>query len=380
MAEILVLGGGFGGLAGAHRLREELPPEHDVTLVARDDRFYMGFAKLWDLGRVRDLDAGTRSLHGLERGGIRYVQAEIDAIDPASHRVETSEGPLEADALLVALGVAPSPERVSWLRGPAYDLYDGRSLPAMHEALDRLDHGRVVISILGAPFRCPPAPYEAALLVDERLRERGVRDDVEVVIATPQPMTVPAAGPDASRFVAERLGERGIELLAEHAVEHIDADRQHIDFSGSELDYDLLLAVPGDVPTPVVAGSPLAGPGGWIHADPSTLSTGFEHVYAVGDCTHIPTATGALPKAGVFAAGEAQVAARNIVADLFDGPRASFDGHGFCYLEFPGREVAIVEGDFYAQPAPDVTISDPSRDNFARKLDYEQERLARWLG
>jgi sulfide:quinone oxidoreductase len=138
--------------------------------------------------------------------------------------------------------------------------------------------------------------------------------------------------------------------------------------------------VPGAAPPPVLAGSGIAGPSGFVHPDPRTLATEVERVYAVGDCTTVPTATAALPKAGVFAAGEAEVAAANLLADLGHGPPASFDGHGHCYLELPGREVAIVQGDFFAEPAPRVTMSPPTPAGFEAKLAFEAALLRDWFG
>jgi sulfide:quinone oxidoreductase len=381
MSHVLILGGGFGGLAAARELRTA-HPELEVTLVAAADEFYMGFAKLWDLARTRPLADGTRSLTALDARGVRFVHAEITAIDPARCAVETTAGALEADALLVALGAGPRTAHRELLSGDgAFDLYDGRELPGMHAALDTVDEGRVLVSILGGPFKCPPAPFEAALLVDERLRSRGVRDRVGVAISTPQPITLPVAGPDASRYIAGFLAERGIELFSESPVTAVDGAERQVTFGdGSTADYRVLLGVPASAPPPVVADSSLAAPSGWIEPDRHTLATGIDRVYAVGDCTNIPNAIGALPKAGVFAAAQAEVAAHNIAADLLGTQRAAFDGHGFCFLELPGEKVAYVEGDFYAEPRPAVTLTAADDEQFRAKQAYEQERLAAWLG
>lgn len=382
MAHVVILGGGFGGLAAAHELRGLLDDDDRITLVDRDDRFYMGFAKLWDLAGIRPLEDGTADLTNLGRHGVEFGRTEIRSIDPEARRVETDDGVLEADALLVALGAGPAPHHRGFLQGEGiHDLYDGGSLSAMKQDLDTIEEGRVVVAVLGVPYKCPPAPYEAALLVDERLRARGVRDRVDVLVATPLPMALPPAGPDASRYVADQLGDHDIELLADHTVRTVVPERGLLRFQdGSEVDLNLLLGVPANVAPDVVREGPLCGPSGWIEPDRHTLRTGFDHVYAVGDCTHIPTATGALPMAGVFAASEAQVAARNIAADLSGGGEESrFDGHGFCFLELPGEQVAFVEGDFYADP-PDVRISPADHERFERKQAYERERLDAWLG
>ncbi|MGI8794694.1 MAG: NAD(P)/FAD-dependent oxidoreductase [Acidimicrobiales bacterium] len=386
MAHVVILGGGFGGLAAANEARTLLDDEHRVTVVSADDSFYMGFAKLWDLGGVRPLADGTRSLSGLARRGIEFVHGQITAIDPSSRMVTTTSGELEADVLVVALGAGPSPAQAEMLAANprAFDLYDGLQLEAMKTAIAGLQEGTVVVGILGGPFKCPPAPYEAAMLIDERLRSLDRRDQVELVMVTPQPITLPAAGPDASRYVASFLEERNIRLRSGAPITSVSggdakADRT-VAIDGSEsVQYDLFFGVPATSPPPVLATSGLAGPSGFIHPDRHTLLTEFDDVYAIGDCTAIKTANGQLPKAGVFAAGQGEVVARRIAAGLSGQEPPTFDGHGYCFLEVPGNKVAFVEGDFYADP-PDVSLSEADEAQFRRKQAYETERLDAWLG
>jgi sulfide:quinone oxidoreductase len=152
MASILILGGGFGGLAAAHELRARLPDNHEVIVVAADDHFYTGFAKLWDLVGTRPLEQGTASLSTLKQHGIHFVQTRVTAIDPSERRVETEAGSFSADFLLVALGAGPAPERFLQLHGPAHDLYDANELPQMRADLAHLDAGTLVVAILGAPY------------------------------------------------------------------------------------------------------------------------------------------------------------------------------------------------------------------------------------
>jgi sulfide:quinone oxidoreductase len=380
MAQILVLGGGFGGLAAATTLRSLLDNHHRIVLVDQRDEFYMGFAKLWDLAGIRPLADGTRSLRNLENLGIEFLQATITGIDGENRQVRTTDGTHEADALVVALGAGPAPRHAAMLAGPgAHDLYDGAAVAAIRSDLQELAGGRVVVSVLGGPYKCPPAPFEGALIVDQLLRNQGTRGDVEVVMTTPKAITLPVAGVDASAYVADRLADHGIVLLPEHVVTGVNGSDRTIAFAnGATEPYDVLLGVPANVAPPVITTSDLVGESGWIEPDRHTMQTRFDHVYAVGDCVSIPTATGELPMAGVFAAACGEVAARNVAAGLGVGEPARYDGHGYCFLELPGERVAFVEGDFYADP-PDVSLTEADEEQFRRKQAYEAERLDAWL-
>lgn len=377
MARVLVLGGGFGGLAAAHEARRRLPGGHEIVLIAASDRFFVGYAKLWDLAGMRPLRAGTGSLAALHDHGIRFVHAEITAIDPRHHVVDTTAGRFEGDYLMVALGSAPSfPDHARPGGGNAFNMYDAQALPTMRAALDALAEGRVVVSVLGMPYICPPAPYEAAFLIEERLRNRGVRDRVEVVVTTPMPATLPMAGPGISARVATALADRGIQLRTGQAVSTLGANAATLTLGESEtLDYTLLFGVPQATPPAVVAGSPLAGQDGWIWPDKYTCRTQFGGVYAAGDCTAVEN----LPRAGVFAEAMGRVAGANIAAEITGGQPERYDGTGYCFLEFPERRASALEGQFFADPHPVLRMAEPSAGTFARKQAFEAERLRQWL-
>lgn len=379
MTDALILGGGFGGLAAAARLRDLLPDDAEIVLVDRDEGFSMGFAKLWELAGIRPIAEGTRSRHDLGSRGVRFLQTEVRGIDPGSRTVTTDRGDLTAETLLIALGAVPAPRHRELLTGPAsHDLYDGSQMATIRAAVGRVESGRILIAVLGGPHQCPPAPFEAALIVDALLRERGVGGDVEVALSHPKPRPLPVAGPDASAYVARHLDERDIPYHGEHVVAGVEPGR--VDYrNGRELSYDLLLGVPASVAPSVLRDTGLLGESGFVEPDRHTLRTDADGVWAVGDCTSIPTAVGTLPMAGVFAAGAGEVAAANMAADLGAGDGARYTGDGFCFLELPGREVAFVEGNFYADP-PDVEISPATRERFERKQAYEHDHLEAWLG
>jgi sulfide:quinone oxidoreductase len=378
-ARTLVLGGGFGGIATAVEMRRLLGDDHQIVLVDRNPEFTMGLRKLWELvghGTVAD---GSRSRALLARHGVEFLQTEIRAIDPSGRRAETSDGWLDGDHLVIALGAVSRPDLVPGLTEHGHDVWSFAGVPAAAGALRAFDGGRILVLVAGAPYPCPPAPYECALHLHEHLLARGVRDRTELVVATLQPMLMPNAGRDGSEWMGQQLAERGISCRLSAKAERVEPGR--VVLSEGELPFDLLLAVPPHRPPAVVAESGLTAGHGWIAVDPGTLATSQEGVYAVGDVTLIPLANGLpFPKAGVMAELQGTRVARAIAADLRgQEPPAPFDGTGFCPIELGPHSAAFVEGHWYAEPEPVVTVTGPSAAH-AEKAAFETEHLDHWFG
>jgi sulfide:quinone oxidoreductase len=379
-ARTLVLGGGFGGIATAVELRRLLGEDHEIVLVDRGPKFTMGLRKLWELVGHGTIADGSRARALLGRQGIEVLQAEITAIDPASRRAETSNGWLEGDHLVVALGAVSRPDLVPGLSEHGHDIWDFDGVPAAAEALRAFDGRRILVLVAGAPHPCPPAPYECTLHLHEHLLDRGLRDRTELTVATLQPMLMPNAGRRGSEWMGQQLAERGISHRLGAKTKRVEPDV--VVLADDEVPFDLLLAVPPHRPPAVVTESGLTAEHGWIAVDAGTLATSHEGVYAVGDDTLIPLANGMpFPKAGVMAERQGTRVAQAIAAELRgEEPPVPFDGSGFCPIELGPHAAALVEGHWYAEPEPAVTITGPSAAQVAAKAKFETEHLERWFG
>lgn len=379
---ILVLGAGVGGVMAARELRRRLPARHRVVLIERGDTFAFAPSYLWVLTGARRAQGITRPLARLARHGIELVRGVIERVDAAGRAVTVSGRVLRGDQVVIALGAELAPEGVPGLDGAGESLYDLAGSERIRQTLATLREGRVAFLTAAPAYRCPAAPYEAALLVESLLRRRGVRAGVRIDFYAAEPGPMPVAGPEVSRAVRALVESRGIHYHPEHQVHSVDAGRRALQFeNGARADYDHLFFVPPHRAPAAVRDSGLVGPGGWMQVDRHTLATPHEGVFAIGDVVSIPLATGKpLPKAGVFAHAQAIVVARNIARAVTGrGEPGAFDGHGECFVEAGDGRAAFGKGNFYAEPAPEIHLHPPNRWWHYGKVMFEQYWLRRVL-
>jgi sulfide:quinone oxidoreductase len=372
---VLVLGAGFGGLELSTVLSEELGAGVDVTLIDRNDAFVFGFSKLDVMFGRATADAVRMPYAEIAKPGVRVLRETVTAIDPAARRVSTDAGEHEADTLVIALGADYDLDATPGLAEGGNEFYSVAGAERLAGILPGFSRGHAVIGVCGAPFKCPPAPSECALLLDDELRERGVRDDCRISFVVPFGTPVPPS-PETSAALEGEFAERGIELIAGRRVSSLDPGRGvAILDDGAELGFDLFLGVPKHRAPEVVIESGITEDG-YVPVDTATLETRFAGVYAVGD-----VATAGVPKAGVFAEGAARIVAQTLIAKIRgEGGPGRYLGQGTCYIEFGGGRVGGVEIDFLSGPERTGVFRAPSAELVAEKERFGATRRARWFG
>lgn len=398
---ILVLGGGFGGLESVTRLRERLDESCEVVLIDRSDSFVVGSSNIDVLSGRRTADEVRHPYSRLEQRGVRFVHDTVSGIDPESKRVETTRTSWNYDYLVVALGAELSPEATPGFAGNGHHFYAPDAAAELHRALAAFPSGRIVVSVLGMPYRCPPAPYEGVLAIDRLLRSSGVREAVDITVTFPGPRPL-GFSPEASDLIEHTFGERGIRVRPETRITAVEGDAgggitaasrsdshgadasaaggHAVTSDGGLIPLDLFVGVPIHRPPLALRESPL-GEGSWIPVDRRTFASQFENVVVIGDCAAVGEDGVTVPKAGVFAEEGARVAVDRIVHSVSGvEPTAWFRGEGSCYFEVDPDRVAAIRADFFGGDRPVVRLDGPSAGLRDEKKRFVTERIARWFG
>ena len=376
---VVILGGGFGGLSSANELRNSLSSSQvKITVIDKKDWFMVGFAKLWIINGTRTFENSIGSLNELSKKEISFIKDEILRIDLQNKKVQTQSQNISYDYLIISMGAVLAPEKIPGLIENGLNLYDHNDLSKIHDRLENIKSGKIAISIMGMPYKCPPAPFEASLLIDSMLRKRGTRDSIQIDFYSPASITLPAAGPEVSKQILELVNSEKIVFHNLCKIKSVESKK--LIFENNEADFDLLLAIPPHTAPKVIYDSGLAQESGFISID-RDCKTSFENVFAIGDVTSLTVGeTMAVPKAGVFAEGEGVTVAKNIISEIQSKEESVlFDGKGGCFIE-SGRDTAsVIEVDMFSNSKPSTNLTESTADNLSKKIEFEKERLAKWL-
>jgi sulfide:quinone oxidoreductase len=328
------------------------------------------------LGR-ESADAVRLPYADIAKDGLEFRQETVVGIDPVARRVATDAGTYDPDFLVVAMGADYDMAATPGFVEGGHEYYTLAGAERLRDALAGFDGGRVLVSVLGQPFKCPPAPFEGSFLLHEHFTRQGVRDGVQMATTFPMQRPVPVTG-EVSQMFRDGLASRGIEEMPQHLVVSIDpAARVARLATGETLPYDLFVGIPVHrAPDPLAASSLAVD--GWVPVDQTNLRTRFPKVYALGD---VCTGPRNVPKAGIFAESAALVVADDIAAEIAgEEPPAPYEASGVCYAEFGDGLVGKVDVNFLRGEAPAARRHDLSREYAAEKAEFGAARRARWFG
>jgi len=376
---VVILGGGFGGLSSANELRNTLSSSQvKITVIDKKDWFMVGFTKLWIINGTRTFENSFGSLNELSKKEINFIKEEILEINSQNKTIKTNSQNIEFDFLIISTGAVLAPQKIPGLVENGFNLYDHEQLLEIRDKLESIESGKIAISIMGMPYKCPPAPFEASLLIDSMLRKRGVRNSVQIDFYSPAPITLPAAGPEVSKKILELVNSEKITFHNSCKIKSVESKK--LIFENSEADFDILLAIPPHIAPKIIYDSDLAKEPGFIPIN-RDCKTSFENIFAIGDVTVLAVGEKlAVPKAGVFAEGEGIIVAKNIISKIQSKKEIElFDGKGGCFIESGKDTAAVIEVDMFSDSKPSTKLSELTTDNLSKKQEFEKERLSKWL-
>jgi len=354
---ILILGAGTAGALVANTLVRKLDlTQWDVTVVDRASEhvyqpglLFLPF-RLYGYERREDV---ARPIESPLPASARFVNAEVEAIDTTSRRVQTSAGAIHYEWLIVALGCEGRADEVEGLidagkAGNAHTFYTLDGALAMQDALERMESGHLVLDIADHPVKCPVAPIEFVFLADYFFRLRKRRDRIRITLVTP--LTGCFTKPVATEVLSGLLVEKNIEVVPNFVLASVDGAKRRItSFDGRSVDYDLLVAIAPNLGPEVLTDAKLADESGYALTDPRTLKARkAEHVYVIGDNTNVATS-----KAGSVAHFEAETLVENLLREMKgEKPLPSFDGHSNCFIETGFSKAMLLDFNYDLEPLP----------------------------
>jgi sulfide:quinone oxidoreductase len=356
ITRVVILGGGTGGTLTANRLRKRYPvDEVEITVVDQDDRHVyqpgllfvpFGLAHPEDIVRPRG-----RQL----RRGITYRQSAVNRVDIAANVVSLVDGgSLSYDVLVVATGAVLVPEETEGLTGPGwmekvFTFYTPEGAGALEAALATFDGGRIVVNVIDMPIKCPVAPLEFCFLADWYFTERGIRDHVDLVYATP--LDGAFTKPMASSQLGGMLADKRVELITEFNTGEVDgAGGRLVGYDGREVPFDLAVVIPLHGGADYVGRSEgLGDEVNFIPTDDHTLQAkAAPNIFVIGDAANVPAS-----KAGSVTHYEGEVLVENVQRFLAGEPLVeAFDGHANCFIETGFHKALLIDFNYETEPLP----------------------------
>ena len=365
MKTVLVLGAGTGGIVTARELSKHSGNEEDINLV-KIQVFEKGETSLfspslpWVMVGNRKQEEVTKSINKLQASGLEVIQGDIENIDPKNISITVKGKQYKGDHMVISLGVEQTD--IYNLDQFGHNFFTLKGAENFHAELKNFDGGEIAILVSSLPFKSPAAPYEAAMLIEDFVRNSNLANNTTVSLFTPEAGPMEFASAEASEELKELLEKKGIRYYPNHQLNKVSANKLEFN-NGKSYSYNLLAYTPKHQLPEVIRKTDLAGNSGWVEVDNQSLETKFQNVYAIGDITHLKTETGTvLPKIGVFARQQGEVVAHNISRKMDNlEPDKIFEPHGKYFIEAGEGKASEIGGKFSGEENKEVKMKDPAQ-------------------
>ncbi len=350
MKRLLILGAGTGGTALANRMVRRLPAGWKVTVVdpGRNHLYQPGL--LFIPFGMKDDANNLRPRGNTLKPGVEWIQAAVERIDRERKTVLLAGGDEQAyDLLVIASGAEIDPSETPGLESPGiHQFYTYEGAKALQSALADFQGGRLLLNVVEMPIKCPVAPLEFMFLADAYFTQRGLRDKVELVYATP--MVGAFTRPICSRLLGGMLTERRIRVEPEFSTMEVDAEgKRLLSYDERELPFDLLVSVPVHKGAAFVEASGLGNELRFVPTHPKTLQSKADPaIFALGDATDLPSS-----KAGSVAHFQVETLEINLLKAIRNEPLVEdFDGHANCFVETGFGKAMLIDFNYETEPLP----------------------------
>ncbi len=352
--QIVIVGAGTGGTIVTNQIHKKLKKKkvpYQITIIDPTFQhvYQPGFLfTMVGKGTESNLIKDSRKMMPKV---VNAVEDKVKLIDPATKTVATYEsGDFKYDYLVIASGSKLDFD-LDWWDDSIHHFYNPDGSKKLREAIENFEGGKIVVSIADLPYKCPPAPIEAAMLLDSYFKKKKMRDKVEIAYTSPLGRAFSIE--TTNTRVEPYLKEKNIELYTMFNADDVDTEEKVVySMEGEDIDYDMLIMVPPHKGQDFIIESGIAEGQGWIDVDRHTLRVnGKENIYALGDATDLP-----ISKAGSTAHHQAPVISQNILDDIMGRPLSGhYNGHVQCFFLTEFGKSMFINFDYDNPPKPSPT-------------------------
>ncbi len=373
MKNVLVAGGGLGGTIVANRIAQKLSNEIEngeasVTVFDKSDmHFYQPGFLLVSMGAMEPQDTQIMERSVLDRR-VKFLSGDsgsITKIDADNRSLTTADGKSHGyDQLVLSTGSHLQFDEIPGFAAGADTFFNLEKAKEMWQKVRSFEGGKIVVDTAMMPHKCPVAPLEITLMLDDYFRKKGIRDKVQIDYCYPVPGVFGI--PNVNKMMTKIFAERGINVHSQFALASVDTSARKITSKeGESVDYDLLVSIPPHKGAQVIGDSGLGDRRNWVSTDKFTLLVkGHDDIHAMGDTTDI-----AISKAGSTADYESYVVSHNVAAEVAGtGGMKTYPGSVFCFIATGMDQATYIKFDYSHPPVPPT----PSQVYWWSKLAYNK--------